>query len=232
LEETSIKLTGNFNKNIYGKALKHSLRKALEINHKLPKELLSMQGMSGKKYRSFINSLIEYLPDPRYLEIGSWKGSTACAAIYGNKISAMCIDNWSEFSGTREIFFDNVRRYLNSSISFGFIEGDFRKIDYSALNKFNVFLFDGPHLEIDHYDGIIMPQAALDDEYIIIVDDYNWPDVRNGTSKAIANLNVTIECSIEVRTTHDNSHPKPSPREDGISDWHNGYFIASVNKHS
>ena len=38
------------------------------------------------------------LPEnPKYLEIGSWAGSTVCSAIYGNKVKALCIDNWLKF---------------------------------------------------------------------------------------------------------------------------------------
>ncbi len=230
MEETSIKFYGNVNKSLYSRALEKSFFKALEINHKLPDGILSMQGMSGKKYRSFVNSLIEALPDPRYLEIGSWAGSTASAAIYENKLRAICIDNWSEFMGPRDIFFANINKYTNKAVDFQFIENDFRRIDYGSLGKSNVFLFDGPHSEVDHYDGIILPQEALENEYILIVDDYNWPSVRNGTYRAMADLNLLVDCAIEVRTTQDNSHPSPSTRADGISDWHNGYYFAAVRK--
>ena len=54
-----------------------------------------MEGMSGRRYRRFINFLVAAVPQPRYLEVGSWMGSTLCAAIHGNRLRAFAIDNWS-----------------------------------------------------------------------------------------------------------------------------------------
>ena len=55
-----------------------------------------MDGLSGRKYRSLINSLINKVKNPSYLEIGSWLGSTACSAAFKNKLTITCIDNWSQ----------------------------------------------------------------------------------------------------------------------------------------
>jgi hypothetical protein len=50
--------------------------------------VLKMPGMSGTKYRRFINNLMRILPHPRYLEVGAWAGSTLCSAIDGNSVTA------------------------------------------------------------------------------------------------------------------------------------------------
>tara|TARA_B110000263_G_scaffold11596_1_gene9824 strand:+ start:175 stop:468 length:294 start_codon:yes stop_codon:yes gene_type:complete len=71
-EETSIFLGGNFDQNIYSKNLKLSLSRALAMDTKIPDWIKFMPGMSGKKYRYFLNNLISLTEDPRYLEIGSW----------------------------------------------------------------------------------------------------------------------------------------------------------------
>ena len=104
-----------------------------------------MNGMSGKKYRHFINNLIGKVNDPRYLEIGCWKGSTSCSAICNNDVVAYCIDNWSEFGGPKKLFLDNVQKCKSESkdIKLFFNQIDFRKIDYSKIGKFNVYFFDG-----------------------------------------------------------------------------------------
>ena len=34
--------------------------------------IYSIDGMSGKKYRFFINNLVRTVANPRYLEVGSW----------------------------------------------------------------------------------------------------------------------------------------------------------------
>lgn len=70
-----------------------------------------MDGMSGYKYRKFINLLISKIDNPRYLEIGSWKGSTLCSAISNNVVSATAIENWSQFDGPKDEFISNKNRF-------------------------------------------------------------------------------------------------------------------------
>ena len=55
-----------------------------------------MEGLSRRKYRSLINNLVQKIKDPRYLEIGTWLGSTACSAAFKNDLKITCIDNWSQ----------------------------------------------------------------------------------------------------------------------------------------
>jgi hypothetical protein len=92
-EETSIKLIGDFESSAYAALLRYSLMRALAMDSSLPEWVVKMQGMSGKKYRYFINNLIHGLGNARYLEIGTWSGSTACAAMSGNRLTALCVDD-------------------------------------------------------------------------------------------------------------------------------------------
>ncbi len=197
----------------------------------LPNWILEMDGMSGKKYRHFINNLINKIESPRYLEVGCWKGSTSCSAIYKNSVVAYCIDNWSEFGGPKNIFCENVQKCADDcdDIEIVFEESDFRQINYTDIGKYNVYLFDGPHEEKDQYDGLMFAQSALDDEYIFICDDWNWKKVRTGTLNAIEKLNLEILFSVEIRTTDDDSYP-PQENTKQNSDWHNGYYISVLKK--
>jgi hypothetical protein len=188
-----------------------------------------MDGMSGKRYRYLINNLVELTENPRYLEIGSWLGSTACSALYGNISKALCIDNWSEFGGPREMFLQNIDAIKKTAkIDFTFLESDYRQVNYANLGKFNIFLFDGPHTEEDQYAGVSLTEPALDDVYTFIVDDWNWEPVRSGTLNAIHRCRIEIICSIEIRTSQDNTQPDSAAFRK--SDWHNGYFIAVCKK--
>ncbi len=197
----------------------------------LPDWILEMDGMSGRKYRHFINDLIDSLEDPRYLEIGCWKGSTSCSAISGNKVKSYCIDNWSEFGGPKNIFCENVQKCVDEcdGIEIIFEEADFRKINYTEIGKYNIYLFDGPHEEKDQYDGLMFAQPALDDEFIFICDDWNWEKVRTGTMNAIKKLNIDVIFSIDIRTTEDDTYP-PENNTKQNSDWHNGYYISVLRK--
>jgi hypothetical protein len=174
---------------------------------KLPPAIRAIKGMSGQKYRTLINTLIGALNRPRYLEIGSWLGSTAAAAIFGNRVDAVCIDNWSEFDGTKEQFIANISLASSANARLELIEDNFFNVDYFALGKFNVYLFDGPHSENDHVCGITVVQPCLADRFILIIDDWNWSAVRIGTMRGLIETRCAVECSIQVRTTHDDSVP-------------------------
>lgn len=200
---------------------------ALEYKGKLNDFVLNIDGMSGRKYRYFINNLMERIDNPRYLEVGSWAGSTLCSAIYGNNLRAVAVDNWSQFGGPAPLFFANVANCCSRTAIPSVICADFRKVDFKALGIFNVYLFDGPHEYQDQYDGLAVALDALTEEFVFIVDDWNWAQVRDGTFDVIRNLNLDILYRIEVRTTQDNTHAPVFGKE---SDWHNGYFISVLKK--
>jgi hypothetical protein len=227
MTQTNDKLIQHF-KNIikYDSHLQDIVGKTLTMNTKLPQSILDLEGMSSHKIRILLNNLCENI-EGTYLEIGSWAGSTACSALFGNKVTSTCIDNWSEFGGPKDAFLQNIEDVKSSDINFTFIEQDFRKVDYNKIGKFNVYMFDGPHSEQDQYDGVAIAQPALDDTYILIVDDYNGHNVRAGTERAIKDLNLNVIASIDIMTRSNNGHPIISHQH---SDWHNGYFIALVSK--
>lgn len=221
-----------FVKHEYNNVIRHSLEHAKVNYSKLPDWILGMEGMSGRKYRHFINNLIRNIRGPRYLEIGSWKGSTSCSAIYNNYTTAFFIDNWSQFGGPKTEFLNTVDRCKRESEikpTYFFMEEDFRKVDYKNIGKYNVYLFDGPHEAQDQFDALDLVYDALEDTFIYICDDWNWDKVRSGTYRALFEESTKYEVLyyVDIRTTLDDSHPKISMQN---SDWHNGYFLSVCRK--
>lgn len=86
----------------YIDVVKESLEKSLNYESQLTPFVLDVHGMSGKKYRHFINNVVSSISDARYLEVGSWKGSTLCAAIFNNNVTAYTIDDWSTDGGPKD----------------------------------------------------------------------------------------------------------------------------------
>ena len=201
--------------------------RARALQGKLDARVLDIEGMSGRKYRYFINNLVETVDQARYLEIGSWAGSTFCSAIFGNNVTATAIDNWSEFGGPINHFFYNVAHCCSKDTRISTMTRDFRQVDYGAIGLYNIYLFDGPHQYQDQYDGLAYPLRALDAEFVFIVDDWNWEPVRKGTMDAIRALGVQVVRQIEVFSNLENSHPAIAGK---ASDWHNGYFISVLRK--
>jgi len=57
---------------------------------------LSVQGMSDASIRHLLNNLCS-APGTRYLEVGSWRGSTLTACLSGNEVNvdqAVAVDSW------------------------------------------------------------------------------------------------------------------------------------------
>ena len=111
-----ISLRGNFSTLPTSLFLKESLSVAIANIGSLPDFVRQIEGMSGQKYRTLINHFVKSHLDARYLEIGSWQGSTAAAALYGNSVKALCIDNWSQFGGPKSTFLTNLDRVRSQSL--------------------------------------------------------------------------------------------------------------------
>lgn len=218
--------------NLFSAKIRAALTRAIIEDGKLNQDILSLEGMSGKKYRILINNLLESIADARYLEIGVWQGSTLCSAMYKNRLRALAIDNWSEFDGPASRFFENIARFKGPNAALSFLDENFREVNFAAIGKFNVYLFDGPHEAQDQRDGVMLAPPALDDQFVLIVDDWNWEQVRRGTFEGIREAGLQLDFAVEIRTSLDNTHPGvDGPGVSGeVSDWHNGYFIAACSK--
>jgi hypothetical protein len=208
--------------------MRRSFEMALECRSKLPEELFGVNGFSGRKFRMFLNNLFQVIANPRYLEIGVLNGGSFIPAIHGNQMKATALDNWSWEGGNS----DRFKSYLSE---FGgqaetqIINSDFRAVDFSSIGPFNVMFYDGSHLETDQLDGVMLPVPAMDENYIVIVDDWNWEHVRRGTFNGLRLANCRIGHMIELRTTVGSILDLP-PLSGMESDWHNGMFAAVVTK--
>jgi len=209
----------------YKRLLEMAFENAERSISKLPPEILQMEGMTGTKTRHFYNHLLQ-IPDARYLEIGTWKGSSVCSAMYGNSAKVLCIDNWSEFNGPKQEFLANFETYKGSNDAC-FLEKDCFQVDTSTLSKFNIFLYDGNHEEASHYKALVHYLPCMEDRFIFIVDDWNWDYVRKGTLDSIETLGLEILYKKSIRLTQDNSH---TPLEKAKQTWWNGIFVALLQK--
>ena len=192
---------------------------------KITNDIIKIEGMSGTKTRHFYNNLLN-TEDARYLEIGTWKGSSVCSAMYENKATVICIDNWSEFGGPKTEFLNNFEKFKGENKA-TFIENDCYKVDVSVLPKFNIYMYDGNHSNESHYKALIHYYNCLDDVFIFIVDDWNCNVVRDGTFNSIQKLNLKVLYEKEVRLTWDNSH---TPLDQAKDTWWNGIYIAILQK--
>lgn len=230
LDQTEIVFDGNKDDK-YSKILNTSLMSSLSSKTLLNDTFLKMKGLTGRKYRMMINSLINLLDKPSYIEIGSWLGSSACSASYNNNLKITCIDNWSqnfipELNPKTE-FTKNINKALSKESKIDIINEDFREVNYEKLDQHDVFFMDGPHHYQDHFDAICLIQPALKNRHIMIIDDWNWKQVREATFHSIKKNELEIISSIEIRTTQDDSSSLIIGEN---SDWHQGCIFLNIKK--
>jgi hypothetical protein len=210
-------------------ALRHAFDMALEGRSKLPEQLFEVPGFSGRKFRMLLNNLFATLHDPRYLEIGVFKGGSFIPAIYSNRMTATAVDNWS-WPGSDIGIFKNFLSEYGHEASTKIVDQNFKEVDYASLGRFNVMFYDGSHAEEDQLMGVKLAASAMDACYVAIVDDWNWDHVRRGTFAGLREAGCRIDYSIEVRTTLQNTGESLPEVCGPTSDWHNGMFAAVLSR--
>lgn len=116
---------------------------------------------------------------------------------------AVFIDNWSLFNGEKKIFLNVIEKYSPNNLKYTVIESDCWNIPKEQIinfPKFNIYLYDGGHTYTDHYNAIKCFYQFLDTNCILLIDDWNWNDVRNGTLDALKDLNIKIKYKHEILT--------------------------------
>ena len=189
---------------------------------KIDENLKLMEGMSGIKTRHFYNNLLT-IEGARYLEIGTWKGSSICSAMCGNSKSVLCVDNWSEFGGPKSEFLENFEKYKGNNDA-KYIESDCFQLDISTIGKFNIYMYDGNHTYESHYKSLTYFIDAMEDEFILIVDDWNWFEVQRATMNSIKDLNLNILWNKEIKLNNENI---TTYDKDG---WWNGISVFLIKK--
>jgi hypothetical protein len=181
-----------------------SLDLAERGSSRLTAEVLGIEGMSGAKTRHLYNNLCN-LPGCRYLEIGSWKGSSTVAALFGNDASGTAVDNFSQFGGPVGEFRDNVQRFLRPG-QVELVNADAWEYLQSeaaaalAGRRPVVYVYDGSHAYEDQRLAIVRAAPHLARVAVVVVDDWNWDDVRRGTADGIADAGARVLWSREIRS--------------------------------
>lgn len=190
-----------------------AIANALSGSSKLPREISNeLEGMSTPAIRHLLNNLCSF-DGCKYLEIGTYKGSTLISAMYGNDVDAVGCDDWSEFNGPADAFQANVQKYIrNGKLKF-YAKNCFDIFDLPS-SHFNVYLYDGGHHTKQQKMAITCFAEHCTDQFVLCVDDWNWDTVKNGTRQGIEKEGLTVV------------------KEWELTNQHNGFFVALVRKNS
>lgn len=208
------------------------LNRANLFQSKLSQEIVSMEGMSGLKTRIFYNELCSLIVEGRateYLEVGTWKGSTICSALWENaNCHGTVIENWALFGGPRDEFNQNIAK-ARIEDRLQIFEEDVFSFDVSKLSKpIDVYLYDGDHDEIHQYKGITHIWPALADQAIIIIDDWNAAHIRKGTLDGLRDVGAKVVEQFEI--THMLGNEVHTPMPIAHREFWNGMGVFVISK--
>ena len=208
-----------------------SLTKSNNLSSNINNFCLQIEGMTGIKTRHFYNNICS-MDNCRYLEVGSWKGSSICSALCNNSISAVAIDNFQMSTQSSSELFKICTSNINQvkgSNSINFFNENCWNFDINKIKdyKFNVYMYDGNHEEESHFKALTYYISCLDNVFIYIVDDWTDKRVRDGTQRAIKHLDLKVKYIKEIRLTDNNTH---TPVSVASKDYWNGMAVYLLEK--
>ena len=152
-------------------------------------------GYTSPNIRHLLNNLGEI--STSYYEIGSHRGATLISATYDNyglKSSIGC-DNFSQFNeqGSPEPdFWLNCNRFIKDRFKlFKFDCFDVKPDDIAY--PIDLFFSDGSHSYQDQKRAITHMAPMLDNECVVLVDDFSWHDTNAGTMDGFKEAGLSIE---------------------------------------
>lgn len=176
---------------------------ALLLRSFLPRSLLRQEGFSGQLYRAFMNNYFRLTPGYRYLELGAHDGSAFAAALHGNSLDALAVDDWESKEDARRRFMNNLMCVSSPASRFGMLDKKLGGAAPEALGRRGALLFHGafapsaPMLEEILDSGPDMPALAA-------ATGWNFAWRRTAWQNALEECTGLEPClSISVRTSLD-----------------------------
>ena len=208
-------------------------------------------GMSSPKSRMFFNNVcraLSTLMPIRYLEVGTWAGSTLLSFIINqyNIEYVSAVDNFSQFQSDFDVkkllrrglntlvhgdvvetFGDNYEMNLkDGNFKLQFLESHCFDLDTSRLfGKYNVYFFDGPHAYEDTKKGFTYYNHCLDDIFIVLIDDWNRDYIQKAWWDVKEELGYTVLWDKQIV-----GKGGSKVDDNWRNDWWDGFYVGLIKK--
>lgn len=213
-----------------GAQISDKVKKAVEIvafHDNNPIEEFGIPGLTSSRMQKLIRDIAG--ASTKYLEVGSFLGSTAVAALSsGNLKEAHFVDHWKEDiqpqageelpDTNKDLFIQNVKKYKGETACKVY-DTDMYDADVTKIKDIDFFFYDGPHDHMNTYAATKYFAKTLANEAIIVFDDANWEGVVSGAKEGLAasGLNVLYE-KIWMNS------------EESKDEWWNGFYLVVVTR--
>jgi hypothetical protein len=176
--------------------MKRNLRKACRI----PK-------MSTFAIGALLNEGVSQMSENHvYVNIGVWHGFTFLSGLIDNqKKKCIGIDNFSEFGGPKDVFFERFKKCKSSNHLF--YEMDYTDYFSTVHNEpIGLYMYDGSHNYKDQLKGLQMAEQFFSQDCIIVIDDTNYDEVRQAIEDFLAGSSCRYKTLLDKKT-YCNCHP-------------------------
>lgn len=204
-----------------------SIKRALEGQSNLSQEQLAVRGFSCPPIRRLFNHLCNIEGGVVYLEVGLFCGATFVSSFNPNLTAIGIEDHSQDFSEGFELvkkeLKENIDKFSDRAKEVYVHYEDCFKIDKDNLpDNIDIFFYDGNHSEENQAKALPYFFDKMADKFIFIVDDFNWPEVFNGTNRALAELaeKIDVEYAQVLRGYQLQNDPI----------WHNGLCVYLIKK--
>jgi hypothetical protein len=226
-----------YGEHIYNSIVEHSLNQAVNCYRSLSDASIGMSGMSGYKYRYFVNNVMKQLTAPKYLEVGVMAGSSITSAVDGvYGVEALGIDNFSTSTSTVSQVEAAVAAVTLSGSTVSIMDKDFLTVNFAGRGPFNVYLYDIGREQSNYELSVVQASAALADDLIFIVGDWDHAygggdsELNAGIRASIVQAGYTIKYHVDVQSGgYYESTGNPSS-EVASTPWQNGYGIFVLSR--
>lgn len=223
--------------------VQYCISEAEQCRSKLTPEAVAINGKCGLYIKHLLNNLCNR-HGTRHFDFGTGTGSSIITASFKNEGTFYTVDNYTKGIHNRSPFVNNTKRF-QQFCCYDFIEKNIFDLDLPALIHCNSLFWDGLHSEQGTCDSIVFADPLFDPVFVMVLDDWNYPQTRKGWEKAQAKMRYQILFEKIISTDfsdtliNDNHSTFNLNTMDAIIDndpnnqmypWWNGVYIAVLAK--
>lgn len=190
---------------------------------------IDIPGLTSPRVQSLLNGLAR--GSKVYLELGTYLGATACAALDGNQVKAYLVDNWAQDlqpaekadhnlpPNVKDDFLDNLDLYRGKN-DVTVLDADLFTLDLSLIDQpVDLMFYDGPHDRESVRRAVVKYAPVLADTAVVVFDDANWTDVVDGADAGIAEAGLVRMYGKKLLNSIENP-----------DEWWNGLYVTVLKK--
>jgi predicted O-methyltransferase YrrM len=183
---------------------------------------IHIEGLTSPRVQALLNYIGK--ESKVYLEIGTYLGATAAAALSGNTLKAYLVDNWKGSlqpaeadyllpENDKDEFLMNMEPYKKTN-NIVVLDGDLFSLDTTDIKDVDFFFYDGPHDHASVSKAVQKFAPCFSKGAILVFDDANWTDTYTGADEGIKKAGLTTVYKKKVIN-----------KIESKKDWWNGLYI-------